>query len=303
MNIFRLPHKHVKPETLAEYLDGRLAGTAMARVDQRLTSCATCRDELDSLRTTVSLLKQLPQVVPTRSFTMAAPPPQPALSLPSPLFRMPQWVYAGAASVAAVVLAVLISADTTGALATKRLPVAQPAPRAAQLERFRTVPERSVTQAIIQESVATEEEKPAAPSPAVLSGEQLVQAETAATDREALPEALGVERDALPPVAAAAAAPPPGDATGAALSAQAPSPPEAGPLLPATPEAEAGRTVQTTSRTTSVTETPPSLPPQASQDATGWVWRVSEVLAAAALVAFLAGMIIRRRRMRRGFWY
>ncbi|MCI0823845.1 MAG: hypothetical protein J4N90_03780, partial [Chloroflexi bacterium] len=133
-------------------------------------------------------------------------------------------------------------------------------------------------------------------------GEQLLEAETAATAREALPEALGVEKGAPAPVAAAAA-PPPGDATGAALSAQAPSPPEAGPLLPATPEAEAGRTVQTTSRTTSVTETPPSLPPQASQDATGWVWRVSEVLAAAALVAFLAGMIIRRRRMRRGFWY
>ena len=302
MNIFRLPHKHVKPETLAEYLDGRLAGTAMARADRRLTSCATCRDELDSLRTTVSLLKGLPQVVPTRSFTMAAPPPQPALSLPSPLFRMPQWVYAGAASVAAVVLAVLISADTTGALATKRLPVAQPAPRAAQLERFRTVPERSVTQAIIQESVATEEEKPAASSPAVLSGEQLVQAETAATDREALPEALGVERDALPPVAAAAAPPPPGDAA-APLAAQAPSPPEAGPSLPATAEAKAGRAVQTTPRTTSATETPPSLLPQTSQDATGWVWRVSEVLAAAALVAFLAGMIIRRRRMRRGFWY
>ena len=91
MNIFRLQHKHLNPKTLAEYLDGRLAGTAMARVDQRLTSCATCRDELDSLRATVSLLKQLPQVVPTRSFTMATPPPQPALPQPSPLFRMPQW--------------------------------------------------------------------------------------------------------------------------------------------------------------------------------------------------------------------
>ena len=63
MNILRLPHKHLNPETLAEYLDGRLAGTAMAQVNQRLTSCATCREELDSLRTTVSLLKQLPQVV------------------------------------------------------------------------------------------------------------------------------------------------------------------------------------------------------------------------------------------------
>ena len=302
MNIFRLPHKHFNPETLAEYLDGRLAGTAMARVERRLTSCATCREELDSLRTTVSLLKQLPQVVPTRSFTMATPPPQPALPQPSPLFRMPQWAYAGAASAAAVVLAVLISADTTGVLATKRLPVAQPAPKAAQLERFRAVQERSVTQATIQASEATEVNTPAAPSPAAPSPaapsvEQAVQAETAATARGTLPQALEVEKDAPSPVAAAEA--PPGDAAAAPLAVQDPSPLEARPSVPVTAEAKAGRTVQTTP----ATEIPATLPPQASQDATGWVWRVLEVLAAAALVTLLAGMIIRHRWSRRSFWY
>ena len=294
MNMFRLPHKHLNPETLAEYLDGRLAGAAMARVDQRLTSCATCREELDSLRTTVSLLKQLPQVVPTRSFTMATPPPQPALPQPSPLFRMPQWAYAGAASAAAVVLAVLISADATGVLATKRIPVAQPAPKAAQLDRFSAVPERSVTQATIQESEATEAEKPAAPPV-----EQAAQAETAAAAREALPQALGVEKDASAPVAAAE--PPPGDAAAPApLAAQpAPSPLEAGPSVPVTTQAKVGPPAQTTL----AMEAPASQPPQASPGATGLVWRVLEVLTAAALVALLVGMIIRHRWSRRGFWY
>ena len=291
MNIFRLPHKHLNPETLAEYLDGRLAGTAMARVDQRLTSCATCRDELDSLRTTVSLLKQLPQVVPTRSFTMATPPPQPALPQPSPLFRMPQWAYAGAASAAAVFLAILITADATGVLATKRLQVAHPAPKAAPLERFRAVQERSVTQATIQESVAAEVEETAAPS-----GGQEVQAETAATAPETLTQALGVETAAPAPVAAAAA---PGDEAASSLAAQAPSQLEAGPSVPVTAEATAGRTV----RTTPATQTPTSLPPPAIQDATGRVWRVLEVLAAAALLTLLAGMVLRRRWLRRGFWY
>ena len=291
MNIFRLQHKHLNPETLAEYLDGRLAGTAMARVDQRLTSCATCREELDSLRTTVSLLKQLPQVVPTRRFTMATPPPQPALPQPSPLFRMPQWAYAGAASAAALFLAVLITADATGMLATRRLPVAHPAPKAAQLERFTAVKKRSITQAIIQESEVTETEQPAAPPV-----EQAVQAETAATAREALPQALSAEKDASAPVAAAAA---PGDAAALPLAAQAPSPLQAEPSVPVTAEAKAGPTVQTTP----ATEPTASLPPQASQDATGWEWRVLEALAAAAVVALLAGMIIRRRWSRRGFWY
>ena len=292
MSIFRLPHKHLNPETLAEYVDGRLAGTAMARVERRLTSCASCREDLDSLRTTVSLLKQLPQVVPTRSFTMATPPPQQALPQPSPLFRMPQWAYAGAASAAALVLAVLISADATGVLATKRLPVAQPAPKAAQLERSRAVQERPVSQATIQESEAIEVAKPAAPSLAASSEQRSVQAETAAPARDTLPQALGVETDAQAPVAAAAA---PDDAATRPLAVQAPSALEAGPPVPVTAAAKEGRTVQTTS----ARETPASLPPQG---ATGWVWRVLEVLAAATLVTLLAGLIIRRRWLRRGFW-
>lgn len=294
MNILRLPHKHLNPETLAEYLDGRLAGTPLARVDQRLASCATCREELDSLRTTVSLLNHLPEVVPTRSFTMATPPPQPALPLPSPLFRMPQWAYAGAAATAAVVLAALISADATGVLATKKLPVAQPAPKAAQLERVRAVQERSVAQAAIQESEATELEKPASTS--VEPAEPAVQAEAAATARETPPQALRVEKAAP---AAAAAAPPPGDAAVPALAAQEPSTLEAGPSVPVTTEAKAERTVQTTP----AAETPALLPAQASQDAVGWVWRVLEALAASALVALLAAMIMRRRWLRRGFWF
>ena len=285
MKIFKLPHTHLNPKTLTEYLDGHLTGTAMARVDRRLTSCATCRTELESLRITVSLLKQLPEVVSTRSFTMAMPPPQPALPQPSTLLRVPQWAYAGAASAAAVVLAVLIAADATGVLATKRFAVAQPAPEAAKLER-------AVTLATIQESEATESEKTAGPPV-----EQAVRAETAATAREALPQALVAEKNAPAPVAAAEALP--ADAAAAPLAARAPSPVEAGPSAPVTAEAKAGRPAQTTL----AMETPESLPPQPSRGATGSVWRTFEVLAATAFVVFLFGMFIRRRWSRRGFWY
>lgn len=110
-------HQHIKSETMSEYLDDRLQGGALARVDQQLASCRVCREELESLRATVTMLQDLPVDAPQRSFTMAAPPAEPVPARSSPLLRAPQWVYAGAASVAAIVLVILVSADATGLLA------------------------------------------------------------------------------------------------------------------------------------------------------------------------------------------
>ena len=112
----RRGHRHLGPDTLAEYMDGRLGAAARARVDQELASCADCREELEELRDTVSLLQQLPVEPVPRSFIMPAPPVQPASPREFAPMRMPRWVYAGAASAAAVVLAVLVSADATGLL-------------------------------------------------------------------------------------------------------------------------------------------------------------------------------------------
>ena len=110
-------HQHITADTLSEYLDGRIDGPALARLERQLAACGVCRDELESLQATVMLLRDLPVEVPGRSFIMAAPPPEPAPFRPSPPARVPQWVYAGAASMAAILLAVLVTADTTGLLA------------------------------------------------------------------------------------------------------------------------------------------------------------------------------------------
>lgn len=110
-------HQHIKTEALSEYLDGRIGGPALVRLDRRLADCGVCRDELESLRNTVMLLRELPVASPGRSFALAAPPPEPARSRSSSPARVPQWVYAGAASMAAILLVVLVSADATGLLA------------------------------------------------------------------------------------------------------------------------------------------------------------------------------------------
>ena len=110
-------HRHLKAEVLSQYLDGRLEGAALARVERGLAECSVCREDLDSLQSTVAALRQLPVEAPVRDFVMAAPPFRPARPRPTPLARASMWAYAGAASVAALVLTVLASADATGLLA------------------------------------------------------------------------------------------------------------------------------------------------------------------------------------------
>ena len=102
---------------LSEYLDGRIAGAPLHRLERQLSQCPVCASELESLQSTVAMLHQLPELAPRRSFTMSAPSSEPARILaPRPL-RLPQWAYAGAASLAAIALAVLVSTDATGLLA------------------------------------------------------------------------------------------------------------------------------------------------------------------------------------------
>ena len=68
---------------------------------EHLESCSRCREELDSLRATISHLRQLPQHTLPRSFTLAGPPPQIAAGRSDQTRWVPAWAYAGAASLAA----------------------------------------------------------------------------------------------------------------------------------------------------------------------------------------------------------
>ena len=116
----RRSNQHIKTETLSEYLDDRLRGGSLARVDEHLALCEICQAELESVRGIVTMLQNIPMEAPSRSFVMAARPPESVPVRPSILLGIPQWVYAGAASVAAIVLIVLVSADATGLLAADK---------------------------------------------------------------------------------------------------------------------------------------------------------------------------------------
>ncbi|MCH7737203.1 MAG: zf-HC2 domain-containing protein [Chloroflexi bacterium] len=121
MWLLRSAHRHIAQDTLSEYLDGRLQGRTLERVERQLEECDACRQDLAELQATVAMMQQLPMVEPRRSFVMSAPPPEPARAetirgRPNLALRAPNWVYAGAASVAALALAVTISVDATGGL-------------------------------------------------------------------------------------------------------------------------------------------------------------------------------------------
>ena len=106
-------HRHIDTATLSEFLDGRLAGRGRDRIERAMAACAQCREELDSLRATAALLRELPELTPPRSFVLpAAPVAGPAVAARPPLFsgflprRAPGWAYAGAASLAGLALLV-----------------------------------------------------------------------------------------------------------------------------------------------------------------------------------------------------
>ena len=274
----RRSHQHIRPGTLSEYLDRRLQGDGLARVDQQLSSCDVCREELESLRATVTMLRDLPVETLGRSFIMAAPLADTVQVRPSPLLRVPQWVYAGAASVAAIALVVLVSADATGLLApdkTTTLPVVA-APTPPQLET-------EVAEA------ETEEQDSAEPAPMAAAP---------------VTEETVVEQSATP--AAMAAEPGPREERAAATAGQD-AEEEVQSRRP-TPESELGTTPPRERTTFAAGQDEEQVPlagvapkemPEHLQEATGTFWRVLEGLAGALGLVFLAGLAYRWKISRR----
>ncbi|MBN2099618.1 MAG: zf-HC2 domain-containing protein [Dehalococcoidia bacterium] len=62
---------------LSSYVDWRLDPEESARVEEHLSACRGCREELESLRATVALLRSLPEVTPSKSFALAPVRPLP----------------------------------------------------------------------------------------------------------------------------------------------------------------------------------------------------------------------------------
>lgn len=57
-------------DNLSAYLDGRLAERERRRVERHLAECEVCREDLATLRETVTLLRQVPSMPLPRSFTL-----------------------------------------------------------------------------------------------------------------------------------------------------------------------------------------------------------------------------------------
>ncbi|MBI2304923.1 MAG: zf-HC2 domain-containing protein [Chloroflexi bacterium] len=74
-------------DRLSEYMDGRLKEGERRRVEEHLAACPECRWELEELRATVGLLRQLPPLTPRRSFTLSPAVVAPRVRL-FPVLRM-----------------------------------------------------------------------------------------------------------------------------------------------------------------------------------------------------------------------
>jgi len=315
MLIFRKGHTHIKQDDLSAYLDGQISRTDAARIDQRLAQCADCRQELDALRSTVSLLQRMPELALPRSFVMPGPPPAPlAIRPPAPL-RMPQWVYSGSAAVAALVLAVLISADATGLLAPDVHPralestaAAQAAPESLQedgveaavemaaplapVAELAVTAEKGIGVTVTQESVVSEAP---AKAPALRKAEVAPQAAAALEAQD--------DSQATAPVAAMAEA-----QVAEAAKAESAPPPQVAALAAAEVEEVAGAKATPTPPVADLTAPEkPSEPALAVQEysreipasqGTSLLWRILEGMAAIAALTFLGSWLLRRRSTR-----
>ena len=100
-------------EASQAYIEGRADASSIARVRERLAASPEEREDIESLRATVSLLRSVAPVKAPRSFALREAPVQ------RPAVRRTPWYMqapAMAAAAAVVVIGVFIAGDLTGAL-------------------------------------------------------------------------------------------------------------------------------------------------------------------------------------------
>jgi uncharacterized membrane protein YgcG len=100
---------HLPDELLSAYLDGEVTAQERARVASHLATCASCRESLQSLRDTVTLVKALPRMPVPRAFTLT----EEMVGLRPTRARTP-WIAVylrGMSAVAALLLIVLLGGD------------------------------------------------------------------------------------------------------------------------------------------------------------------------------------------------
>jgi hypothetical protein len=211
---------------LSAYIDDELTDDERATLEQRLSAEPTLRDELESLRTTATLLHDLPPVTPPRSFTLDPEQAQPRHSfLASPIFTgsmgLLRFGGVAAALVLAVVVTTLVYMGQSGGTTTE-LAEAPPVPESDE-PMSGAAPEAGMMRQGTAAPPAVADAPAADAPPPEEQAATLMEEEEAAADEAAPAEADDEAAAALAPTPAATPAPlataPAGTAPGGALVA------------------------------------------------------------------------------------
>ncbi len=100
---------HISDELLSAYLDNEITAQERRQVTAHLATCASCRENLQSLRAAVALVRALPRVPVPRAFTLTE-----AIVGARPRKARSPWIVTylrGATVVAAMMLVVLVGGD------------------------------------------------------------------------------------------------------------------------------------------------------------------------------------------------
>ena len=181
------------PELLSAYLDGEVTGKERAVVEQALAESPELRQELESLRRTVALVKALPSTSAPRPFTLSEADVQ-ATPAPRRSLRLPNWA-GGLALFATALVCVLIAG---GVLLTSQFN-----PRVSAPAEVAQAPQEAASQAVEAEAEqdldgpveqAQEEAAEVPPQPAQDAAKEVAPA--AAVDATAEGNELAAETEA-----------------------------------------------------------------------------------------------------------
>ena len=175
---FLVNRRHNRLRTLlSAYIDGQVSESESGQVEHHLAGCHECRLELDALRATAGLLRNLLELEVPRFFTITEAP---ASISPTPFVA---WAPRIATAAASLLLAVLLVGDALGVV-TQSAPTEEiVAPMVSRI----TVPEGPTPEAAAAAAAPALQAPAAAPAPAATPATAAAPAPVAAMAAPAAP--------------------------------------------------------------------------------------------------------------------